>query len=432
MFPRRCVDASPIRKKAEAAGVPVCDFLVQKMEELARLEGKRQTLLAVCPNSRTVIRAALRAAKRARAPLKFAATLNQVDIDRGYTGLTQKEFVELVKQEAEAIDFQGLIIIAVDHGGPWVKDRHTIEGWNLKECMDWVKRSFEAAIDAGYDLLHVDPTVDRTLPPGTPLPVEVVIERTVELIEHAEKYRRSRGLPPISYEVGTEEVHGGLADLRVFEAFLSGLKEALRARGLSEVWPIFVVGKVGTDLHTTLFDPQVAQTLAEKARPYGSFIKGHYTDYVENPEDYPKSGMGAANVGPEFTEEEYNALAELARLEEELAQEGRIPQRSRILEVLLEAVHRSNRWRKWLLPEEEGKDLLELSEERKAWLVKTGCRYVWANPEVVAARALLYENLRRNGYFPEEIVLLSIERALDKYFRAFNLVDLEKRLEKVL
>lgn len=432
MFPRKYVDASPIRKKAEAAGIPVCDFLVRKMEELANLEGKRQTLLAVCPNSRTVIQAALRAAKRARAPLKFAATLNQVDIDRGYTGLTQKEFVELVKQEAEAIDFQGLIIIAVDHGGPWVKDRHTIEGWTLKECMDWVKRSFEAAIDAGYDLLHVDPTVDRTLPPGTPLPVEVVIERTVELIEHAERYRRSKGLPPISYEVGTEEVHGGLADLRVFEAFLSGLKEALRARGLSEVWPIFVVGKVGTDLHTTLFDPQVAQTLAEKARPYGSFIKGHYTDYVENPEDYPKSGMGAANVGPEFTEEEYNALAELARLEEELAQERRIPQRSRILEVLAQAVHRSNRWRKWLLPEEEGKDLFDLSEERKAWLVKTGCRYVWANPEVVAARVLLYENLRRNGYFPEEIVLLSIERALDKYFRAFNLVDLEKRLKKVL
>ena len=27
----------------------------------------------------------------------------------------------------------------------------------------------------------------------------------------------------------------------------------------------------------------------------------HYTDYVENPEEYPLSGMGAANVGPEFT-----------------------------------------------------------------------------------------------------------------------------------
>jgi D-tagatose-1,6-bisphosphate aldolase subunit GatZ/KbaZ len=231
MFPRETVDASPIRKKAQKAGIPVCDFLMQKMQELAELEGKPQTLLAVCPNSRTVIRAALRAAKRARAPVKFAATLNQVDIDRGYTGLTQREFVELVKQEAEAIHFEGLVIIALDHGGPWVKDRHTIEGWDLKTCMDWVKRSFEAALDAGYDLLHVDPTVDRTLPPGTTLPVETVIARTVELIEHAENHRKKRGLPPISYEVGTEEVHGGLADLGVFERFLSGLKDALKAQG---------------------------------------------------------------------------------------------------------------------------------------------------------------------------------------------------------
>lgn len=432
MFPRERVDASLIRRKAEEAGVPVCDFLMRKMEELAQVEGKRQTLLAVCPNSRTVIRAALRAAKRARSPIKFAATLNQVDIDRGYTGLTQREFVELVKQEAEAIDFRGLIIIAVDHGGPWVKDRHTIEGWDLRRCMDWVKKSFEAAIDAGYDLLHVDPTVDRTLPPGTPLPVATVIERTVELIEHAERYRRARGLPRISYEVGTEEVHGGLADLAVFTAFLSGLREALSARGLSEVWPIFVVGKVGTDLHTTLFDPDVARVLAEKARPYGSFIKGHYTDYVENPEAYPESGMGAANVGPEFTEEEYNALAELARIEEELARCGLVPRKSEILEVLAQAVHRSNRWKKWLLPEEEGKDLFDLPEPRRTWLVKTGCRYVWANPEVVASRMELYENLERVGYRPEEVVLLSIERAMDRYFRAFNLVDLEKRLEKVL
>lgn len=432
MFPRQRVDESRIRRKAEEAGLPVCDFLMRKLDELAQVEGKRTTLLAVCPNSRTVIRAAIRAAKRAGAPLKFAATLNQVDLDRGYTGLTQREFVGLVKQEAEAFDFRGLIVVAVDHGGPWVKDRHTIEGWSLRECMDWVKKSFEAAIDAGYDLLHVDPTVDRTLPPGTPLPVATVIERTVELIEHAENYRRVRGLPPISYEVGTEEVHGGLADLQVFTTFLFGLKEALRSRGLSGVWPIFVVGKVGTDLHTTLFDPDMARTLAEKARPYGSFIKGHYTDYVENPEEYPVSGMGAANVGPEFTEEEYNALVELAHLEEELSRRGLVPQRSEILQVLAQAVHRSNRWKKWLLPEEAGKDLFELPEGRRNWLVKTGCRYVWANPEVIASRVLLYENLRRNGYFPEEIVLLAVERALDKYFRAFNLIDLERRLEKVL
>lgn len=71
--------------------------------------------------------------------------------------------------------------------------------------------------------------------------------------------------------------------------------------GLADVWPCFIVGKVGTDLHTTTFDPDVARDLTARVRPYGSYIKGHYTDGVSNPEQYPLCGMGAANVGPEFT-----------------------------------------------------------------------------------------------------------------------------------
>ncbi|MHB8279148.1 MAG: hypothetical protein ACYDIA_16065 [Candidatus Humimicrobiaceae bacterium] len=57
------------------------------------------------------------------------------------------------------------------------------------------------------------------------------------------------------------------------------------------------MGKVGTDLYTTLFDTNVAKKLVDITSRYSSFLKGHYSDFVSNPEDYPKSGMGAANVG---------------------------------------------------------------------------------------------------------------------------------------
>ena len=273
--------------------------LLQRIAELERETGIRRTLFAACPNSTAVIKAAFRAAKRNNAPIYFAATLNQIDCDGGYTGMRPDEFVKLVRMEAAAVNFDGIYIVAIDHGGPWLKDKQRTEKWSTEAAMDGVKRSFEAALLAGYDLIHVDPTVDINVPAGQTIDIRLVAARTVELIRHCETFRRAKGLPEISYEVGTEEVHGGLADERTFDTFIAELKAGLAREGLSDVWPCFIVGKVGTDLHTTLFDTEVARSLTAKVRPLGSYIKGHYTDGVSNPQDYPLCGMGAANVGPE-------------------------------------------------------------------------------------------------------------------------------------
>lgn len=429
MLARPHVDSHPLREKARSEGLPLCDYLITLMRDHDKAQNSLTTLLAACPNSEAVIKASLRSAKRNRAPIKFAATLNQVDIDGGYTGMDQFQFVETIKMEAEAIDFQGPIIIAVDHGGPWLKDIQASENWPLEKAMEWVKKSLEAAVEAGYDLLHVDPTVDRTLPKGSVIPIDLVVERTVQLIAHTEAFRRRKNYPPISYEVGTEEVHGGLADLSVFDRFLQELKKGLQQSNLDDVWPILVVGKVGTDLHTSSFDPKVAGELVRRAARFGSFIKGHYTDYVENPGDYPRTGMGGANVGPEFTEEEYFSLAELEELEKKLHKERSVPRLSGITEKLEHAVQESNRWKKWLQDDERDISFFDLKPSRRAWLTRTGCRYVWTHPAVVAARWLLYQNLERNGYLAEEMVLSRIERSMDRYFRSFGLVDITPRLE---
>jgi D-tagatose-1,6-bisphosphate aldolase subunit GatZ/KbaZ len=402
--------------------------ILLRIKELEKETGIKRTIFAACPNSRAVIKAALRSAKRCNAPVKFAATLNQVDLDGGYTGFTQKEFVRFIRNEARAINLTGPVIIAVDHGGPWLKDIQRQQKWPYDAAMAAIEESFEAAIDAGYHLIHVDPTVDISLNDNEIISIEVVAHRTVKLIAHAEEYRRRRHLPRISYEVGTEEVHGGLADLDTFTKFLRLLKEGLSQKGLSDTWPCFIVGKVGTDLHTTLFDQEVAWTLAMIAADYNSYIKGHYTDNVENPEDYPKSGMGAANVGPEFTEREYDGLMELEDLENKLISQGEIKDAGQIKKALREAVVNSGRWKKWLQPGENGEDFNSLSPERQEWLIKTGCRYIWENPEVVSAREKLYLNLASFGIDGEEIVLSHIEHAMEKYFFKFNLFDLNKYL----
>ena len=397
--------------------------LVRRLIHL-RAGGRTQiTLLAVCPNSAAVLEAAIVSAARSRAPLLFAATLNQVDRDGGYTGWTPAEFVGRMRAFAREHAWAGPLYPCLDHGGPWLKDDHAQAGLTLEETTAEVKRSLTACLAAGYALLHIDATVDRTLPESVPPSVDTVVARTVDLIAFAEAERRRLGLPSVAYEVGTEEVHGGLADPGSFERFIHGLRAAMTARGLLPAWPCFIVGKVGTDLHTTDFDDGVAARLTETVTPFGSLIKGHYTDWVANPEDYPASGMGGANIGPELTAVEYRALADLAARERDLLR-GRPELRpSRFLDVLERAVEDSGRWRKWLLPEEQVTRLADLHPERREWLVQTGCRYVWTAPAVEAARQSLYNNLRPAIPDPHRVVVDRIAATIDRYMTAFHLVD---------
>ena len=423
-------DVSHLRRKAARSGFTLCDAIIRSFSRLSYKEGAPwRTLLAVSANSQAVVEAALVAAKQADCPIFFAATLNQVDLDGGYTGWSHARFTTLIRQTARKTGFKGPVLLGVDHVGPWLRDRHTSEKWPYNRTMNAVKRSLESAIEAGFDLLHIDPTVDRDLPPGRTLQLNTIVERSVLLIKHCESYRIKRGLPPIAYEVGTEEVKGGLADEDMFGNFLAGLRKMMTREGLSRAWPCFIVGKVGTDLDTTLFSPQVAQELYGIACNYGLVLKGHYTDNVENPSAYPTSRMGGANVGPEFTEIECEALFELESREKSAPIRNDMAH-SLFKESLTQAVIRSGRWRKWLHPEETGKPFAELPPDRRSWLLKTGARYMWTDKAVVEARQRLYANLAKDGFDPHRYVVERISQQILKYCRAFNLYDTVPVLEK--
>ncbi len=88
---------------------------------------------------------------------------------------------------------------------------------------------------------------------------------------------------------------------------------------------------------------------------------------------------------------------ELEGLEQKYFEQGRVPLLSNIKQVIWQAVIDSARWKKWLLEEEEDDDFSRLSPERQLWLVKTGARYIWAAPQVVAARQKLYA--KSSGYW---------------------------------
>ena len=395
---------------------------MKRLVDLREQEGVNLTLLAVCPNSAAVLEAAVKVAARCHTPMLFAATLNQVDRDGGYTGWTPAQFVAEMDRYAVRYGCASPLYPCLDHGGMWLKDRHTQEKLSLAQATVEVKASLTACLEAGYALLHIDPTVDRTLPAGQSPSVPVVVERTLDLIAHAEREQARLGIPKVAYEVGTEEVHGGLVDIDNFTLFLNLLKEQLQACGLARAWPSFIVAQVGTDLHTTFFDPIAAQRLTEIVRPTGALLKGHYTDWVENAADYPATGMGGANVGPEFTAVEFDALEELDAREARLCANRRLLPAG-FMRVLEQAVVDSNRWQKWLQPGEVGREFAELVPARRRWLAQTGARYVWTAPTVLAARRALYAHLAIVAADPHAYVVEAVARSIEHYVDAFNLYD---------
>jgi tagatose-1,6-bisphosphate aldolase non-catalytic subunit AgaZ/GatZ len=269
--------------------------------------------------------------------------------------------------------------------------------------------------------LHIDVTVDRSIPSGEPVPIDTLVERTVELIAFAEQERQRFNLPPVAYEIGSEEVHGGLVDFHRFREFIDALSKMLSMRNLSHAWPCFIVTQVGTDLHTTRFDSHAANKLFSIVSPLGSLIKGHYTDWVENPSEYPLTGIGGANVGPEFTSQEFIALANLDAKESSLCRYSTSLKPTQFIRVLENAVMQSGRWKKWLLPDEIGFSFCELSPQRRSWLSQTGARYIWTDVEVTQARQRLYENISSILPDPHSYVVSRIEESIDKYINAFNL-----------
>jgi tagatose-1,6-bisphosphate aldolase non-catalytic subunit AgaZ/GatZ len=401
--------------------MPTLREIIPELIRLRQEEGAQITLLAVCPNSVAVLEAAIKVAARDRLPMLFAATLNQVDSDGGYTGWTPASFVAEMRRLARKYNGDGALFPCLDHGGPWLKDADTRQRLSLEATTANVEHSLEACLAAGYQLLHIDATVDRTLPPSAPVPLDIVVARTVALIEHAERARLALGLPPVAYEVGSEEVHGGLVDLGAFTQFLQDLRIQLGQKGLGHAWPSFIVAQVGTDLHTTHFDPQAAGRLYKITAPLGSLVKGHYTDWVQNAAEYPATGMGGANVGPEFTSAEFFALRDLEKKEQAFlrSRAGLAP--SNFTNVLTQAVLHSGRWQKWLQPDEVEEAFEELSPARRDWLVQTGCRYIWTQPTVQIARDRLYHNLASLLPDPHAYVVERIAAQIDHYVNNFGL-----------
>jgi tagatose-1,6-bisphosphate aldolase non-catalytic subunit AgaZ/GatZ len=405
------------------------------LESLARLReerGLKTTLIGIGPMSKRIVRVSLELAQRRSFPLMFIASRNQVDSKEfggGYVcSWDQSSFVQTIVELADEIRFTGLCYICRDHGGPWQRDREREDRLPPEEALEIAERSYLEDLLRGFDLLHIDPTKDPHAHSGSAL--DLVLDRTVQLIETIETERKSRSLPQVSYEVGTEETSGGLTDPAVYEGFIERLNSILTAKGLPR--PAFIVGQTGTLVRRTenvgRFDAQAAYALSRVADRHSTGLKEHNADYLDDSAllEHPLLGITAANVAPEFGVEETAAYLDLGNVEEAARDRGELRSSSQIFDTIARKTVASERWRKWL-PGEAGNravDEVEKDEQMRMQVARISGHYVFDDPEVSDGIERLRRNLAVLGIDLDRYVDYRVGRSIDRYVNCFNLENL--------
>jgi len=421
------------------------DEVVARLLERYERQGSAPTLLGVGPMSSLVVRAALETGRDADCPVMLIASRNQVDaaaFGGGYVeGWTQSSFAADIRRLAQEVGFDGLLYICRDHGGPWHRDEELRAKLPLDEAMASAIQSYQSDVEAGFNLLHIDPTRD----PSGAVSLDAVTERSLALVKAIESARKEcrlpltrpsrvperRTAPPVSYEIGTEETSGGLTADADFRSFISGLLARLSAQALPR--PAFIVGQTGTLVRMRenigSFDGATAQRLAAIAREHRLGFKEHNADYVAYDllAAHPQLGITAANVAPEMGAAETQALLALA--DREAAAISRNPAAgvapSGFRRTVEDKVLASGRWVKWLLPADKGTTETDLrADDARRGVVALACgHYVFTDPDVQMARRQLYANARalHIAADPEREVLDAVKASIARYVQAFRL-----------
>lgn len=413
---------------------------LQKKLRLSRENGSFTTLLGVGPMSPMLLQASLELSDEQDFPILFIASRNQVDKDEfggGYvSGWDQFRFAKAIRDMAKKNNYHGQYYLCRDHGGPWQRDEERRACLPEKEAMERGLISYYADIDAGFDLLHIDPTKDPDYAEGT-VPMELVLGRTVDLIEKTEAYRKAQGKPPIGYEVGTEETNGGLTGVDAFETFIGKLRAMLTEKGLP--MPNFIVGQTGTLVRLTEnvghYSFENAIKLSRLSEAHGMELKQHNTDYL--PSEmlllHPAMRVSSANVAPEFGTEETQAYLALDRVEKKLFALGLVSETTDLTPVLQQAAVETGRWRKWMTGSRDRLSVEEVMADAELTQIITDIsgHYTFETPEVAPVIEHLLDNLERAQIPARRYVLDRIKASIGNYVTCYNLRGLTSRLRAI-
>ena len=383
----------------------------QRLESF--LQKRRCTLLGVGPMSVNCIDATVELANEYEVPILMIASRRQIDSEEfggGYVNnWTTAEFARYVIDA----DKKGKVLLARDHGGPWQNSKEKDAKLSLRRAMESAKASYRADLEAGFQVLHIDPSVDVHGQPD----VDEVLDRIFELYEfcwnQAQHLRRE-----VIFEIGTEEQSGSTNTQEELDYTLNAVQQFCKKNHLPQ--PSFVVIQCGTRVMETRnvgsFDSPVRVAgelpseiqlpkMIEICNRYGVLMKVHNTDYLSDEalQWHPRLGIHAANVAPEFGVTETRALVSV------MEANGLAKLAERFLQLSFD----SNKWDKWMLDNTKATD-----RDRS---IIAG-HYVFSNPEcsdlkAEAARALAIKDIHLEQYLKNQV-----KQNILRYLRNFRLV----------
>ncbi len=382
------------------------------------LKDKRVTLLNIGPMSKNLVDVSIEISDKFDLPLTLIASRRQIDSKEFSGGYVNNwdtlTFSRYVKKRSK----RKKIFLARDHGGPWQNNLEINNKYNLKSAMESAKRSFKSDIDAGFDFLHLDTSID---PSSKRIKNSELFDRLFDLYEYCYSYSRSKK-KYIDFEVGTEEQSGSTNTPYELDYNLKKINNFCKNNKITK--PTYVVVQAGTKV----MEMQNVGSFESFIRPKNEtpveiqlpkmikicekndmMMKEHNTDYLTNESLswHPKIGIHAANVAPEFGVIETKAIITLMKK----------LKLNRLVNEFLEISYNSLKWEKWMLKN---------SKATKVEKSIISGHYIFSKPEVkVILNKLNLECNKKLMINSNRFIKDEIRKSILRYLTNFNMLRLK-------
>jgi len=368
------------------------------------INDKHCTLLGIGVMSKNCVDATIEIANNYNIPLMMIASRRQIESAQfggGYVNnWTTETFAKYVKEN----DKNNNIILCRDHGGLWQNLFEKEQKLLLDEVMDTAKRSFKVDIESGFDLIHIDTSVDV----HNKININESMRRMCELYKYCGEIAKKYG-KTVSYEIGSEEQSGTIQNLDDLKYTIENVQECCKINELP--LPIFVVVQTGTKLmdrkNVGNFDENYKEiknviNLCEK---YDIMVKEHNTDYLSDPSliIHPKLGIHAANVAPEFANQETIALIDILKKYN----------LNDLYEEFLKLSYESNNWRRWVS-----------SNTKTTYIERVilSGHYIFSSYEFNILKNKAKTELQRYGINLDNELKIHIKNSILRYLFNFNMI----------